>query len=526
MDKDAAADAMTTSKAAQPRLLFPTGPPAETDDVRDARIEELLKRHMQPVKRDFLAERPPKGEERRERGRNTKRPFDADRTSMKTGAEPAGASDESGKVPYEPLLEMRKNKYAFLTPKGAEGRVVLDDGSTLDVAAYEASDASPPPLARERKIVDFSGKVYVAPLTTVGNLPFRRVLTKYGADITCGEMALATCLNEGQSSEWALLRRHKDEKCFGVQLSAAHGDQMGRCAELVERFADADFVDLNCGCPIDLVCSKGGGAALMKRSAKLKTILGHALGRLSIPVTVKMRTGWDDTKLAHTLAGRVQAYAHALGGPGAVACVFVHGRSRTARYSKPADWRYVELVARCQDDQIPKLPVIGNGDIMSYADWAEKRDAAPTTCDCAMLARGALIKPWLPTELKEKRSWDISSAERLDILRDFCKFGLDHWGADDVGVDRTRRFLLEWLSFLCRYTPVGLLEVLPQRMNHRPPKFVGRDDLETLMASDDADDWVRITELLLGKVRDDFTFAPKHKSNSYASTGKAGGDWG
>lgn len=162
----------------------------------------------------------------------------------------------------------------------------------------------------------------------------------------------------------------------------------------------------------------------------------------------------------------------------------LHGRSRLQRYSRLANWDYIEKVANAQSEEYPKLPLIGNGDIYSYDDYREKvlsrEDLSPT----AMLGRGALIKPWLPTEIKEKRNWDISATERLDLLKDFVRFGLEHWGSDQQGVDTTRRFLLEWLSFLYRYVPVGLLEVVPQKMCQRPPQHMcGRSDLETLMMS-------------------------------------------
>ncbi|XP_017340665.1 tRNA-dihydrouridine(47) synthase [NAD(P)(+)]-like isoform X2 [Ictalurus punctatus] len=352
----------------------------------------------------------------------------------------------------------------------------------------------------EKKQVDFRDKLYLAPLTTCGNLPFRRVCKRFGADITCGEMAMCTNLLQGQTSEWALLKRHHTEDVFGVQLEGCFPDSMTRCAELLNHNIDVDFVDINSGCPIDLVYKKGGGCGLMTRANKFEQIVRGMNSVLDVPLTVKIRTGvQQNCNIAHKLIPELKKWG--------VSMITLHGRSREQRYTKLADWSYIDT---CSKLAAP-VPLFGNGDVLSYEDAMRARE---TGVSGIMVARGALIKPWLFTEIKEQRQWDISSSERLQILRDFTHFGLEHWGSDTQGVEKTRNFLLEWLSFTCRYIPVGLLERV-QKINERPPYYLGRDYLETLMASQHVDDWIRISEMLLGPVPKNFSFLPKHKANAY-----------
>ncbi|KAL8060248.1 hypothetical protein ABFX02_02G012200 [Erythranthe guttata] len=357
---------------------------------------------------------------------------------------------------------------------------------------------------REKKLIDFKEKLYLAPLTTVGNLPFRRLCKALGADITCGEMAMCTNLLQGQASEWALLRRHSSEDLFGVQICGAFPDTVAKTVELIEQHCTVDFIDINMGCPIDVVVNKGAGSALLTKPMRMKSVVEASCRAVETPVTIKVRTGYFEGK------NRIDSLISDMGNWG-VNAVTVHGRTRQQRYSKPADWEYVYQCVRTAPST---LQVLGNGDVFSYLDWNVHKSNCPELSTC-MIARGALVKPWIFTEIKEQRHWDISSGERLDILRDYVRFGLQHWGSDSKGVETTRHFLLEWLSYTFRYVPVGLLEVIPQKINWRPPSYFGRDELETLMASESAADWIRISEMLLGKVPSGFTFSPKHKSNAY-----------
>ncbi|NXR25981.1 DUS3L synthase, partial [Cinclus mexicanus] len=388
---------------------------------------------------------------------------------------------------------------AMQSPRGAEGAPSIP---TLGPLTDEDVTKLRP---CEKKKLEIQGKLYLAPLTTCGNLPFRRICKRFGADVTCGEMAVCTNLLQGQSSEWALLKRHHTEDIFGVQLEGAFPDTMTKCAELLNRTINVDFVDINVGCPIDLVYKKGGGCALMTRSNKFEQIVRGMNSVLDVPLTVKIRTGVQEkVNVAHKIIPRIREWGASM--------VTLHGRSREQRYTRSADWEYISECARIASP----MPLFGNGDILSYED---ANRAMQMGVSGIMIARqvsvGALIKPWLFTEIKEQRHWDISSSERFDILKDFTNYGLEHWGSDTQGVEKTRKFLLEWLSFLCRYIPVGLLEHLPQRINERPPYYLGRDYLETLMASQNVDDWIKISELLLGPVPPSFTFLPKHKANSY-----------
>jgi len=422
------------------------------------------------------------------------------------------------KISFKPAAEYKASLAGDAAPQAEAPTAAADEAPAKRQRTDGEGDAVDGALAGrlrpgERRLVDFSRKLYLAPLTTVGNLPFRRVCKALGADVTCSEMALATNLLQGQPSEWALLRRHASEDCFGVQLCGGFPDALARTAELVAAHIDCDFVDINMGCPIDLVCSKGGGSMLMCKPARIESICRAVGPLLHCPLTVKMRTGYSDAaeqRNAHLLAPQLSGWG--------VSALTLHGRTRAQRYTRTADWDYVSRVAQAVEPT--PLQLIGNGDVMCWADYEEHvSNGGVKTC---MLARGALVKPWLFTEIKERRDWDISSGERFALLQRFASHGLEHWGSDDKGVEATRRFLLEWLSFLHRYIPIGLLERLPQRLNMQPPAFVGRDDLETLMASTSGDDWVRLTTMLLGPTPPGFRFEPKHKSNANANNSEAG----
>jgi len=283
-----------------------------------------------------------------------------------------------------------------------------------------------------------TGAVVMAPMTKGSNLPYRRLAVELGARVLVSEMAVARRLKQKRKGEFALIRRFEGEPCFGVQLAGTNPEEMAWAAALVES-RGADFVDVNLGCPIDHFTHKGMGAALGRQPSRVRRIVETmAKAVTGVPVTVKIRLGWNDEMRNHVDLARAAV-------DGGAQAVFVHGRTRDARYRHAADWDAIgEVVAAVS------VPVVGNGDLL----FPHEIDAALQRSGCAgvMTARGALIKPWIFREVAEGHR-DLTTEERLAIYRRYVALALEHWHDDERGRKNVRDFTTWHLNFWCRYAP-------------------------------------------------------------------------
>jgi tRNA-dihydrouridine synthase 3 len=312
------------------------------------------------------------------------------------------------------------------------------------------------------------GALVMAPMTRGSNLPYRQLCQELGARVTMSEMAVARRLKQKRRSEFALIRRAPAERFFGVQLAGNKAEEMAWAAELAVA-RGADLVDVNLGCPIDYFTSKGLGAALAREPRRVRKIVeAMKLAVRQIPVTVKIRLGWNDEHRNYLEVARAAV-------DGGADAVFVHGRTRAARYTMSADWNAIGEIAAA----LP-VPVIGNGDLL----FRHEIDAGLASgCTAVMAARGALIKPWLFREATEGDA-DPSGEDRVAIYRRYVTLAKAHWGADEYGVGRIREFLLWHLGFWCRYAPRrpdGTYPTMQQRESWTP-----RTPLEALLARSDA----------------------------------------
>jgi len=331
-------------------------------------------------------------------------------------------------------------------------------------------------------------------MTKGSNLPYRRLCVELGARVLVSEMVVARRLKQRRRGEFALIRRAPDEPCFGVQLAGNQPDEMAWAALLVES-RGADFIDINLGCPIDHFTRKGLGAALGRQPARVHKIVDAMRRAVSVPVTVKIRLGWNATTRNYLDLARAAI-------DGGAAAITVHGRTREARYRHPADWDAIAEVAAAVN-----VPVIGNGDLLFAHDIWNR--LASSGCAAVMTARGALIKPWIFREAADGY-WDIPAKDRLSIYRRYVELAVAHWRApvtpdqetgpatlDDYGRQRLREFLRWHVGFWVRYAPRRADGSWPT-MQGREPAFEPRSALEALFARTDAAAIDYITDELLG----------------------------
>ena len=215
---------------------------------------------------------------------------------------------------------------------------------------------------------------------------FRQLAKGYGADVMVTEFVSAEGIFRRNERTMEYLEFVDAERPLGVQLFGADPAHLGEAARLVVEWKQPDFIDLNFGCPVNKVVSKMGGSALLKNCPLLERIARSVVDAVApLPVTAKIRIGWDADTINATTTARVLEDA-------GIAVVAVHGRTKDQGYTGEADWEVIAAVAA-----VVKIPVIGNGDIGSTQDVARRMQ---TGVSGVMLGRAAMCAPWIFREIR------------------------------------------------------------------------------------------------------------------------------
>ena len=231
----------------------------------------------------------------------------------------------------------------------------------------------------------FPGRFFLAPLAGVSDRPFRSLCREMGASFTYTEMVSAHGLVHGTLQTASYLDRDPAEEPFAVQIFAAEPDVLARGAAVAVR-AGAGIVDVNMACPVRKVCGTGAGAALGRDPRRVEAAVRAIRAAVAVPVTVKIRAGWDEGEVNCVEVARAAESAGA-------AAVALHGRTRAQGYSGLARWDLVRGVK-----EAVTIPVLGSGDVWTAADALRMR--AETGCDAVLIARGACGNPWIFRELR------------------------------------------------------------------------------------------------------------------------------
>lgn len=270
----------------------------------------------------------------------------------------------------------------------------------------------------------------LAPMEDVSDPPFRALCKEQGADVVYTEFVSSEGLIRNAAKSVMKLDIYEKERPVGIQIFGANMESMLQTIDIVEK-SNPDIIDINFGCPVKKVVSKGAGAGILKDICLMEKLTAEMVKRTHLPVTVKTRLGWDHDSI------KIVEVAERLQDVGCKA-IAIHGRTRAQMYKGNADWKPIAAV---KNNPRMHIPVFGNGDVNTPERAAEMRDSYGL--DGAMIGRATIGNPWFFKQVKHyfetgEHLPPISMTERVEAARRHLQMSID-WKGEKLGVFETRR---------------------------------------------------------------------------------------